>query len=125
MALVYNTIDKVGGDPQSLSVRIEILWDKNDHPVAVHTDEERMCDGPIQFRVDKYGYWELELQPNDMIDPVDNVYRVTHWRNDDLLNSITYYMYVMSMATPTFWAGHLIVDKPTWVTDQDHSIGGI
>lgn len=123
MALVYNTIDKVGGDPQELSVRIEILWDHTDHPVAMHTDEETMCDGPIQFRVNALGEWEKNLQPNDLIVPADNVYRVTHWREEGLLNSITYYMYVDSSA-PSFWAGNLIVPKPDWVNDRDHALGG-
>lgn len=108
MATVYNNIDRVAGDPSAVSIKIELLWDKADSLVAKDTDTETMYQGPFQTDSNDLGYWSASLVPNDVIEPTDNVYRITEgdWQ---------YYIFVPSSATPTYWTGNLSVIKPSWV----------
>jgi len=108
MATVYNNIDKVAGDPSAVTIKIELLWDKTDSPVAKDTDTETMYQGPFQTDVDEEGHWETSLVPNDVIEPTDNVYRITE-------GDWIYYIFVPSGATPTYWTGNISVTKPSWV----------
>lgn len=108
MATVYNNLDKVAGDPSSLLVKIELLWDKTDSPVAMDTATETMYQGPFQTEADETGYWSANLVSNSDIEPTDNVYRVTE-------GDWIYYVFVPSGATPTYWTGGIRVNKPSWV----------
>ena len=118
MAQVFNTVDKVNGYPQSLSILVELIWDRASVPVPTHIDEERMCDGPVRHAVDLDGYWSVNLQPNDLIDP-DSFYRITHYRDDNGLPQLVYYIYVTDSATPYYWSGGIMIDPPSWFDPDD------
>ena len=118
MALIYNTIDKVNCDPQQLSILVEILWDKDTQLAPVHTDEEKMCDGPVRLSANSSGYWEIEVQPNDLIFP-DSVYRITHYRDDTGVPQLQYYISVPDGASPSYWVGDLLVTEPAWFNGSD------
>ena len=116
MATVFNNINKVAGDPQmSTSVAIEIVWDRSVSPVARVDDDDKMIQAPFYSETDDDGRWETNLVSNDSILPADSLYRVTEKASQNT-PAVIYYISVPDNATPTFWAGDLIVtDVPVWV----------
>jgi len=114
VATVYNNIDKVAGDPQKVSIKVELVWDTEDSPVAYDADNLTMIQGYVEIDSDELGAWELDLVANDSIAPTDNAYKVTETLKSKN-TSVTYYMYVPDSATPTFWVGNLIISEPVWV----------
>jgi len=119
VATVYNNIDKVAGDPQSsATVKIELLFDKDEASVAKHVSSEVMIQGYFSTSVNTAGEWSTSLVPNSEITPSDNVYFVTETITEagSSKQSVTsYYVTVPVSATPVFWVGGLIVPKPGWV----------
>jgi len=108
MGTVYNNVDRVAGNPSSVLGKIELLWDKTDSPVAMDTETETMYQGPFQTQVDESGHWSANLVSNDVIEPIDNVYRITE-------GDWIYYIFVPSAATPTYWTGGIRVNVPGWL----------
>ena len=117
MVKIYNTIDKVNGDPQRLSVLVELIWDKVTQPIAIHIDEEKMCDGPVRIICDNLGYWEADIQANDAIIP-DSFYRITHYREDNPDNKVSYTIYVEDGTDP-IWTGSALTTPPEWYADYE------
>ena len=118
MVKIYNTIDKVNGDPQQLSILVELIWDKVSSPVATHIGEEKTCDGPVRLACNPVGYWETEIQPNDAVAP-DSFYRITHFRDDGTENHVKYYIYVES-DEPEVWTGSLLTTPPEWFAGHEN-----
>jgi hypothetical protein len=113
-ATIYNNIDKVAGDPQiSVTVTLELLWDKNLAPVAKVDDTDTMIAGSYTFNGDENGYWEKEVVVNGDISPTDTIYKVTEAFNDGTNN--TYYISVETSATPIQWVGDIITATPDWI----------
>jgi hypothetical protein len=111
---IYNNIDKVAGNPQeSVHVLIELLWDTNESPVARVDEEETMIQGSVSLSSDADGRWEKDVVPNDVILPVDNVYRITETLKSGPVS--TYFISLSDGATADFWVGDFLVAKPSWV----------
>lgn len=119
MATIFNNIDRVAGDPQSVEVRIDLVWDTSVSPVAKYTDEELLYRGPFKTNVDEDGGWSVALTANDNILPADNAYKVTETLTDEEESSdessISYYIYVPDSASPTFWIGDILIATPDWI----------
>lgn len=112
---VYNYIDRVAGDPlASVVVNITLVWDTDESPVAVDTDDETMVRGTFGVETDTDGYWEVDLIPNDEISPTGSLYKVVE-RISSTEETATYYIEVPGAATPTAWVGSLITEEPTWL----------
>lgn len=116
MATVFNEIDKVAGDPQRVSVEIRLVWDKSVSPVAVDADDSVMIRGPLLIQTNDEGYWETSLTPNSEITPADNAYQITETIETPSGDEVAvYYISVPDGATPMFWVGGIMIDKPDWV----------
>ena len=111
---IYNNIDKVAGDPQmSVTVTLELLWDQSVAPVAKVDDADTMIAGSYTFNGDEDGYWEREVVANEDISPADTVYKVTEAFSDG--TNSTYYVSVVTSATPIQWVGDIIAATPDWI----------
>lgn len=118
MAVIFNNIDRVANNPQVTAiVKIELLFDDNDSPVAKNTSTETMIQGFHKEAVDSDGYWQRAVVPNSNITPTDNIYKVTETITevDGTTSSVSYYINVPDAASPYFWTGSIIVNKPGWL----------
>lgn len=115
MATIYNKIDRVADEPKlGVKVNIELLWDKSESPVAFDAAEETMIQGPNGTQTDVEGYWEIaNLVPNANITPSGSVYKITEELAN--LDDFVYYVVVEDGATPMFWVGTIIVERPSYV----------
>ena len=115
MATIFNNIDKVSGDPfPAVVVSVELKWDTAESPVAI-TDDETMIRGTYGTQTNSSGNWEVSgLVPNDQIEPAGSVYEVIE-RITTSNSVVTYYVSIPDSATPTYWVGDYIVEKPTWL----------
>lgn len=114
MATIYNNIDKVAGDPQSVAVTIALVWDTNTSAVAKDTTNSSFIQGPVTVDSDELGAWVTDVVDNDSILPSDNAYKIT----EEIKSSgakTTYYINVPAGATPNYWVGDLIISTPSWV----------
>lgn len=113
MATIFNTIEKVAGQPQpNIVVTVTLLWDTSVSPVAMNSSEETMIQGPYVTRTDEVGHWEIAVDSNDLITPVDSVYKVSEAVSD---GPYEYYITVPDGATPTFWVGDVMTTTPGWL----------
>ena len=118
MAVIFNNIDRVAGDPlASVNVTIELIWDNSNNPVARVLDEDTVVRGLYGTTTDGDGHWEVDLVPNDEITPAGSLYKITE-RLSISNDSVTYYVSVPNAATPTSWIGDIVLDTddlPGWV----------
>lgn len=115
MATVFNTIERVAGDPQQNAlVSIDLVWDETLSPVAKIDGQSRMINGPWGNQTDDDGFWRVDLVPNDQILPAGSLYVVSE-RLEQNNETHLYYIEVPAQATPVeLWAGDLIQPKPSW-----------
>lgn len=111
MATLYNTIEKVASEGQNGVVYIDLLWDSNDQAAPLNASEQRSINGPIKISTSYEGYWEVtDIDLNSDITPVDNVYLVREYTDDEYID------YYVQITTPgSHWLGDVIVSKPAWV----------
>ena len=117
MATIYNNIEKVAGQAQEgVLVTITLLWDKDESIVAKIDDEDTMVQGSFGTSTDEDGRWEqATIVTNDSITPAGSVYSVTE-RLAGTESAVTYYVSVPDGATPVYWVGDILVDKPeVWI----------
>jgi len=118
MAVIFNNIDRVAGDPlASVNVTIELIWDNSNNPVARVLDEDTVVRCLYGTTTDGDGHWEVDLVPNDEITPAGSLYKITE-RLSISNDSVTYYVSVPNAATPTSWIGDIVLDTddlPDWV----------
>lgn len=114
MATIYNNVDKVAGDPQAVSIKVELVWDTDDSPVARDVANFTMIQGYVEIDSDENGAWELSLVANDDILPADNAYKITETVKSTGVKS-SYYISIADSATPNYWVGSVIISEPVWV----------
>ena len=77
MVLVRNTMLLPGGDPVPMRVtakaRIQLM---NGGFAVTGAPEEAEIIGQFYAPVDSQGHWEIDLIPNELIDPDGTIYRV-------------------------------------------------
>ena len=115
--LIYNTIKKAaGGSAQDdFDIDIALSWDTDLGSVAFDTATERMFEGVYQTATDSDGYWSVQVVENDIVTPVDSVYKITETERGNATVLHEYYISVPTDATPTdLWVGELIVPTPAW-----------
>lgn len=111
MATIFNTIAKVGSDPQAAIVTIELVWDTTVAGMARSTLADVSFEADFNTEVDELGYWSLNVTSNDNILPADSVYRITEVGE----NTVTYYISVPDSATPSFFVGDILAATPGWL----------
>lgn len=114
MATIFNNVDKVAGNPQSVYVEIALVWDTDESPIARDISNDSMIQGPVTVDADETGNWTINVVPNDSILPAANAYRIKETIKSTKV-STTYYISVPDAATPEFWVGDLIISTPSWV----------
>lgn len=117
MVTIFNTIKKpAGGSYQDdFDIAITLSWDTDVSPVALYADNEAMLKGTYRTSTDTDGSWSINVVENDLITPVDSVYKITEIERNtsNVLNE--YYISVPQDATPgDRWVGDLIVATPAW-----------
>lgn len=110
MALIYNVITKVAGDPQIQTlVEISLSWDHDVSPIAYESSNEVSVRGPWRALTDSAGFWSVELTPNSDITPT-SVYKVTEIVPDGEV--ATYFIDLQS--DDDAWVATILVDTPAW-----------
>lgn len=115
MTTIYNEIDTVIGDPQAVIVRIELLWNKADSPVARDEINDTFVQGTYTHYTDENGRWTAEVLENAMITPVNSAYRITETLRLNGERNI-YYVYVPGTGNDDpVWVGDHLVDAPSFL----------
>lgn len=112
MAIIYNTIERVGSRSQTAVVEIDLAWDADQAVIPHETGAETAINGRAKVSTDNDGYWEIQdLVANDDITPVNNVYVVTEYDDDE---STVYYVYLTD-PVGNDWIGDVAIAKPAWM----------
>ena len=114
MATIFNNVEKVAGDPQSVSVKIQLVWDTDVSPVARDTANDTMIQGFVTVDSDEQGNWTATVVANEDILPADNAYKITEKIKSTGVETV-YYVSVPTGATPSSWTGDIIISTPSWV----------
>lgn len=112
-ATISNKVERADGTPQSISVKIQLLWDSTESPVAKDSANDAMIQGSTTIDSDENGSWSLTVTSNDDILPANNVYKIVETAKTGSTSN-TYYVSVPN-TDPSFWVGDIIVSKPSWV----------
>lgn len=115
MATIYNTVKKVNGDPAvGVVVTVSLTSDPNGSiPVRDDVDDFSVL-GSSSTETNSSGYWEMdEITPNDEITPAGSLYKVVE--RSDYGDSVTYYVDIVSAATPVYFVGDILASEPSWV----------
>ena len=106
MATIHNTVVNAGGVPlRNIEVVVSLSADSG--VVATVPDQDRLIRTSHTVTTDHLGYWEATVFANDEIDPVGTFYKVVEADQ-------TYFVDVVSGATPEFWVGDILAATPAW-----------
>ena len=114
---IFNVIKKAaGGSVQDdFDVQVQLVWDTDLSPVAVHSEDPAMLAGIYKTQTDESGRWDVEVVENDVIEPAGSLYKITETERGNTTLYNEYYVSVESAATPSdTWVGDIIVEQPAW-----------
>jgi hypothetical protein len=110
-ALIYNTVRTPDGRPINSKVEIRLIAGATYSEPGYLRDDQITILSTWASQTGDDGYWAVELEPNDLIDPEGTYYEVIE-RYPPGNRTTKYYIRFNDAATPSYWVGDVLIHDP-------------